>query len=359
MRPKNSQCDDTAQSRPKTADRSEIEAVLRCEPSRAAPLFLPAIYEHKAWFVQCTPSAVARDSRLMARALLAEYETLAPDALTVGIDVYNIEAEAVGCSVVYYEGADTSVPSIGNHVFREGDDLTGAPLPHPLRDGRMPINIQAACDVRRALGADFWLRGAVSGPFSLAVSLVGADALFMACLESPEWVNGVLDYARHVVQEYAKAYIDIGAGLMIFDSQASPALISPAMYERLVLPVTQKLIQWMAAQGVRDVPLVIGGDTLPIARSLVQTGANNLLCDFTADVTAWLDICREARCALRRNISPSLLQTESPEQIYAHARAEVTRGTGFPGFIMGTGVIPYGTPSENLLAVRQACRDSA
>ncbi|MDR2675274.1 MAG: hypothetical protein LBC18_10555 [Opitutaceae bacterium] len=356
---KNTRCDDTAQSRQKTAGRSEVEAVLRCDPSGAAPLFLPAIYEHKAWFVQSTPSAVARDGGLLARALLAEYETLAPDALTVGMDVYNIEAEAAGCSVVYYEGADASVPSIGSHVLKEGDDLAGAPLPHPLRDGRMPVNIQAAREVRRALGDDFWLRGAVSGPFSLAVSLVGADALFMACLESPEWVQGVLDYARRVVQEYAGAYIDAGAGLIIFDSQASPALISPAMYERLVLPATQKLVQWMAAQGVRDVPLVIGGDTLPIARLLVQTGANNLLCDFTADVAAWLGVCREAGRALRRNISPSLLQTESPGQIYSHARAEVARGAGFPGFIMGTGVIPYGTPSENLLAVRQACRDAA
>ncbi|MDR0902136.1 MAG: hypothetical protein LBM92_05135 [Opitutaceae bacterium] len=343
--------------RPKTASRSEAESVLRCEPSRAAPLFLPAIYEHKAWFVQGTPSAVARDSGLLARALLAEYETLAPDALTVGIDVYNIEAEAVGCSVAYYEGNDASVPSISSHVLGEGDDLSGAPLPHPLKDGRMPVNIQAARDTLRVLGDDFWVRGAVSGPFSLAVSLVGADTLFMACLESPEWVRGVLDYARRVIQEYAKAYIDIGAGLVIFDSQASPALISPAMYERFVLPETQKLIQWAAARGARDVPLVIGGDTLPVAQLLLQTGANNLLCDFTSDITPWLAICREAGRALRRNISPALIQTESPGQIYTRTREELAQGGDFPGFIMGTGVIPYGTPSENLLAIRQACRD--
>jgi uroporphyrinogen decarboxylase len=29
------------------------------------------------------------------------------------------------------------------------------------------------------------------------------------------------------------------------------------------------------------------------------------------------------------------------------------------GFIMGTAVIPFGTPTENLLAARRACRDSA
>jgi uroporphyrinogen decarboxylase len=343
----------------KTASRTEIETALRCEPSPAGPLFLPAIYEHKAWFVKSTPSAVSRDGGLLARALLAEYETLSPDALTVGIDVYNIEAEAAGCSVTYYEDADTSVPSLGSHVIKEGDDLSGAPLPNPLTDGRMPVNIMAARETRRALGNDFWLRGAVSGPFSLAVSLAGADALFMACLESPEWVHGVLDYATRVVQEYAKAYIDAGAGLVIFDSQASPDLISPAMYERFVLPATQKLIQWAAAQGVRDVPLVVGGNTLPIAGLLVRTGANNLLCDFTAGVGPWIDICRGARRALRRNISPSLTRTLAPDRIYELAREEARRHKEFPGFIMGTGVLPFGTPVENILAIRSACKDAA
>jgi uroporphyrinogen decarboxylase len=223
----------------------------------------------------------------------------------------------------------------------------------------MPVNITAARDVRRALGDDFWLRGAVSGPFSLAVSLAGADVLFMACLESPEWVHGVLEYSRRVVQEYAKAYIDVGVGLVIFDSQASPDLISPAMYERFVLPATQKLMQWAAAQGARDVPLVIGGNTTPIAELLVRTGANNLLCDFTAEAGPWIDLCRRAKRALRRNISPSLVKTLPPEQLYALAREEARRHKEFPGFIMGTGVLPFGTPSENILAIRRACKDIA
>ena len=47
----------------------------------------------------------------------------------------------------------------------------------------MPVNIAAARNVRRAIGDDFWLRGAISGPFSLAISLVGAEALFLACLD--------------------------------------------------------------------------------------------------------------------------------------------------------------------------------
>ncbi|MBL9192115.1 MAG: hypothetical protein JNJ82_07135 [Opitutaceae bacterium] len=343
------------------ATRAEVESVLRCAEPRRVPLFLPAIYEHKAWFIGSTPSAISRDGSLLARALLAEYEAIGPDALAVGVDVYNLEAEAVGCKVSFYEGTDTSIPGIkpGNHIVHVGDDLSQARLPNPQKDGRMPVNLTAARQVRRALGDDFWLRGAISGPFSLAISLVGAEALFLACLDQPDWVRSVLDYSGRIIREFAKAYIDAGAELIVFDSQASPELLSPSMYEEFVLPVTQELVQWSATQGIRDLPLIIGGNTTPIADLLAQTGANNLLCDFTGDFDVWEQTCRQHGRSFRRNISPRLIETGTPDAIYEVACRELRRGRNVPGFIMGTAVVPFGTPTENVVAIKRACIDSA
>lgn len=343
------------------ATRTEVETILRCGPPRAVPLFLPAIYEHKAWFIGSTPSAISRDGDLLARAVLAEYEAIGPDALAVGVDVYNLEAESVGCRVTFYEGNDTSIPGIspGNHLFHVGDDLSAAPIPNPLKDGRMPVNLAAVRQVRKALGDRVWLRGSISGPFSLAISLVGAEALFLACYDQTEWVRSVLDYAGRIIKAFARGYIDAGAELIVFDSQASPDLLSPAMYEEFVLPVTRDLVDWAAQQGVRDMPLIIGGNTTSIAALLAQTGANNLLCDFTADFDEWAAVCREHGRAFRRNISPRLIQSATPDEIYAVALEEVRRGRDLPGFIMGTGVIAFGTPVENVLAIKRACLDAA
>lgn len=345
---------------PRSATRTEVESTLRCERPRAVPLFLPAIYEHKAWFIQSTPTIISRDADLLTRALLAEYAAIQPDALTVGVDVYNVEAEAVGSTVTYYEGTDTSIPGIKpeHHVLTVGTDLSAARLPNPLRDGRMPVNLAAARAVRRELGDDFWLRGAVSGPFSLAISLVGAESLFIACIEEPDWVRACMDYASRIIREFSKGYIDAGAELIMFDSQASPELLSPGMFEEFVLPVLQDYVTWAASQGVRDVPLIIGGNTIKIADMLVQTGANNLLCDFTADFDAWATVARNAKRSFRRNISPRLLEKAPADEIYQVARSEVARGRDIPGFIMGTAVVPFGTPTESIRAVRQACLDA-
>ncbi len=342
------------------ARRSEVETVLRCGTPLAVPLFVPAIYEHKAWFIGSTPTAISRDAELLARSLLAEYEALRPDALAIGVDVYNLEAEACGCKVTFYDGLDTSIPGIkpGNHLVHVGDDFAGLRVPNPLTDGRMPVNLAAARQVRRAVGDDFWVRGAISGPFSLAISLVGAEALFLACLDHPAWVRSCLEYCGKVIRTFARAYIDAGVELIVFDSQASPELLSPPMYEEFVLPVTQDFVTWAATQGVRDVPLIIGGNTTPIAELLCRTGANNLLCDFTADFAEWSATARAANRALRRNISPRLIETAAPEKIYDIARAEVRRGKDLPGFIMGTAVIPFGTPTDHILAVKQACLDA-
>ncbi|HVU35655.1 MAG TPA: uroporphyrinogen decarboxylase family protein [Opitutaceae bacterium] len=343
------------------ATRAEVETVLRCGAPRRIPLFLPAIYEHKAAFIGSTPSDISRNADLLTRAVLAEYEAVKADALVIGVDVYNLEAEAVGCTVTFYEDGDTSIPGIkpGNHIIHVGDDLTHARLPNPAKDGRMPVNIEAARQVRRALGDKYWIRGAISGPFSLAISLVGAEELFIACLDQPEWVHACLAYAGRIIKEFAQAYIDAGVELIIFDSQASPQLLSPPMYEEFVLPVTRDFMAWAAARGVRDVPLIIGGDTVPIAELLSQSGGNNLLCDFTCDFDAWAAVARAAGKSMRRNISPRLLETGTPDQIHAVARQEIARGRDLPGFIMGTAVIPFGTPVENILAVKRACLDAA
>ena len=340
-----------------SASREEVQSVLRCEGTARRPPYMPAIYEHKAFFLGDTPSNVSRDADLLTRAVLAEYEALEPDALTIGVDVYNLEAEAAGSTVSFYEGDDTSIPGIkpGNHIVTPETDYSQLSVPNPLRDGRMPINIEATRRVVEELGDSLWIRGALSGPFSLAISLMGAEEFFLCCWDNPEASKRVLAYSTEIIKEFGKAYIDAGAEVILFDSQASPELLSPKMYCEYVLPSTKELIDFFGELGVRDVPLIIGGKTNRIIDSLIETGANNLLCDFTADWDTWSAQCRESKRSLRRNISPRFVETATPDEIYQFSKQIVAEGIDTPGFIMGTAVVPYGTPTENLLAVKRAC----
>lgn len=344
-----------------SANREQVKSILSCTKIEIPPLYMPAIYEHKAFFLKDTPSNISRSADLLTRAILSEYELLEPDALTIGVDVYNLEAEAAGCTVNFYEGDDTSIPGIkpGNHIVKADTDFSSCPVPNPLKDGRMPINIETARRIRNELGNSLWVRGALSGPFSLAISLMGAEDFFLCCWDNPVASKKVLEYSTEIIKEFGLAYIDAGVELILFDSQASPELLSPKMYQDLVLPFTKELVEFFRKKGVGDVPLIIGGKTTRIIGSLIETGANNLLCDFTADWEQWSSECRKNGRALRRNIDPRFVETATPDEIYEFSKGIVEEGKELPGFIMGTAVVPYGTPTENLLAVKQACLDSS
>jgi len=59
--------------------------------------FVPAIYEHKGALVGKSPSEICRNPEYLYAGLRRELELYDPDMLVIGIDVYNVEAEALGC----------------------------------------------------------------------------------------------------------------------------------------------------------------------------------------------------------------------------------------------------------------------
>ena len=336
-----------------TNDR--LERALECSNTDDVP-FIPAIYEHKAWFVNETPSRVARDADLLAKAMVAEYESVQSDALTVGVDVYNVEAEALGCEVIYYEGDDTSIPAISAEgaIYSEDADFKTMRLPDPEKDGRMPVNIEAARRVVEALGSEVPIRGALSGPFSMAANLVGPERLFMLTVTNPQFVRDLLIFAANVAKRYGEAFVRTGCGVVVFDSQASPELLSPKMYRQFVLPPTRLLIDYIHNLGVKHVPLIIGGNTTKILDSYLNSGANNLLCDFSADVHSFVVECSKSKRSFRRNIDSSDFLNASTEDLHRRTLKAIDESEGFPGYVVGTSVVPYGTPLEKLKAIREA-----
>lgn len=332
-----------------------LAETLECNNTGRIP-FIPAIYEHKGWFVGATPSTVSRDAGLFTNALLAEYEQVRPDALVIGIDVYNVEAEACGSEVTYFDENDTSIPAIGTSgaVLTEETSVATLKVPRPEKDGRMPLNLEVARRVSAKLGSLVPIRGAVSGPFSLAANLVGAENLFLMTLTNRARVHEILDFAVQAALEYGRAFLERGCGVIVFDSQSSPDLLSPAMYQEFILGPTKRLIAAFHQVGARHVPLIIGGNTTPIVSMYADTGANNILCDATADANIFLSECGKRRIAFRRNISSLDFLTALPDDVHGLARRYIEESKGYPGFILGTGVVPYGTPVATLAAIRSA-----
>ena len=335
--------------------RQRIESLLAGRPADRVP-FCPAVYEHKAALIGTTPSRLSRDAGLFEQALIREAELYRPDMLVVGCDVYNIEAEAAGCTVRFYDSND--VPSIEERAVRVNDAVSTLGLPDPEKDGRMPICLEAGLRIQERFGRDMIVRGALSAPFSIATELVGAEQHLIAMIDDPEWVSRLLAVTSEIAISYGRAFIERGLGVIIFDSHASPPLVSPGLYREIVLPPTSAVIHYFRQElGVPLVPYILGGDTACLLDSILETGTNNILCDFRANLATFINLLRGRPVLLRANLDPRFLLAASAEEIKTKVREVLTIGRRHPGFMLGTGILPYDLPPEKVIAVRDVLEE--
>jgi uroporphyrinogen decarboxylase len=318
------------------------------------PPFVPAIYEHKAALIGRRPSEVCRDGDLLVEAVLKELEIYDPDAPVVGLDVYNVEAEALGCPIRYFE-ASTDVPAVAGPVIEAARDLGRMGLPDPERDGRMPLFLEAARRLHRMKGQDLIVRGALTGPFSLACALAGTEALLVATAEAPAFVRKLVEFCGNVAAVYARPFLAAGLDVVLFDSKASPAAASPRVFHEFVLPVYRDLVvPALSEAGARRIPLIIGGDTTPIVEDLLRTGATQLLCDAGANLEEFRRRCREEGRSFRASVDARLVHNGTPAAIRDEGRRILEAAGRQPGFLFGCGVVAYDAPPENVLALREA-----
>jgi uroporphyrinogen decarboxylase len=337
--------------------RQLIDSLLAGKPVDRVP-FCPAVYEHKAALIGETPSRMSRDAALFEKAIVREIEVYLPDMVVVGCDVYNVEAEAAGCKVRFYDSND--VPSICETVIAPGGDISCLKVPSPQKDGRMPVNLETGERIQRYFGRERIIRGALSAPFSLASELAGPEQILMALIDRPEWVSELLAFSASVIKAYGKAFVERGLGVILFDSHASPPLVSPELYKRIILPPTAGVIRYFRSElGVPLVPYIMGGDTGLLLDSILETGTNNILCDFKSDLGYFVNYLEDKPALLRANLDPYFLLLTPPDQIKARVREVLAVGRRHPGFMLGTGILPYDMPSGKIFAVREALEEEA
>lgn len=336
--------------------RQRVETTYALEKADRIP-FVPAVYEHKARLIGRSPSEVCRDEELLHAALMAELETYGPDMLTVGIDVYNVEAEALGCRVAWFDDTN-DVPAVTAPLLESPAGLGRLGLPDPESDGRMPMLLRTAGRVHREVGRDLIVRGALTGPFSMASELLGAEALLIASIEDPAFARRLVEFAAQVTVRFGAAFAARGVEPIVFDSRATPKLSSPRVFRELIAPVYRDIVSpGLKAAGARWFPLIVGGDTTAVVDDLIATGATQLLCDHNASLETFLRKTAAARVSFRANVDPRLIHSGPPSAIRQAALRILEAARDHPGFLFGCGVVAYDCDPSHVHALRWALED--
>ena len=311
--------------------------------------FMPTIIEHAAFLIGQTPSAVAGQASLMAQAHIEAYRRYCPDTVTVGIDVYNIEAEALGCQVRFYD--DASIPGIVSHPLTLEDGFNRIEFSPNL--GRIGLMLDAASKVKQAIGNEVNVGLGICGPFSIMIELLGFETAIGALYDDDERVKHLLAALLQFQSGYCNEIVARGLGVTVFESWASPPLISPEMYRQFVFPYEKELFTHLKQLGLSARPLIIGGNTWDIVDSILDTGSTLLVSDYNTPLPLYIEKAKEKHILVRANIDPKLVQKGAWEEISLRIKEIHDQAKTYPRLVAGTGVIPYDTPSENILQVKR------
>lgn len=313
----------------------------------------PVIYEHAARCAGITPWAASRDATALADAHLAAWRIYRHSPVTVGIDLYNPEPEAWGAQVA--EPPAGAVPVIDRHPLADAAGLAGLRPLDPSRDGRLPLILAAARRVRAELPSEVAVSVPIQGAVSCAAGLLGMETLMMAAQDDPAALEAGLLHLAAMLAPWAGALAAAaGVGLTIFESAASPPMLSPRLFRRVAARPLAALVASAGRAAGRPPFLVVGGDIAPIAADLAASGCGGMIIPAETDQARCLTaLAGRGDLALRVNLPVGAVVGCDDRTFAAALAAAETLAARRPGAVLGTGVLPWDADPE-LLAARLA-----
>ena len=313
--------------------------------------FQPVVYEHAARLITRRPWEVSRDRDLLVAAHSAAFELYRHAPVMVGIDLYNLEAEAYGAVVT--EPPGNEVPTISQPPFAEIAEVTRLRPLDPERDGRIPMVLGAAQELRHKYPkAD--VRIPVAGPFSILSNLVGFETVLCGCLTEPEAVAATLTQLATGQERLCEAALARGLGITLFESAASPPLLSPETFAAVVLPALRGLAAAAGKLAGRPVACILGGDTLPILDYLLETRPGFLICPSETDQAVFMQrLAAVPDILVRVNMTPSVFVSKNLVPAYAEADRVLALIGNRVRACVGPGGLAYDAVPQTVLAVKR------
>ncbi|MDX9880566.1 MAG: uroporphyrinogen decarboxylase family protein [Prolixibacteraceae bacterium] len=325
-----------------------IEKVFRLEETERAP-WVPFVGVHGGKLVGVDAEAYLKSSKNIVDGISKAVELYKPDGVPVAFDL-QIEAEILGCKLVW---SKENPPAVVSHPLADGVGLSSLHLPGKT-DGRIPVVLEAASTLRQKY-PDLALYGLITGPFTLALHLLGTD-IFMKLFEDPDYVHVVMDFCMRVGIKHSEMLLEAGCDVIaVVDPMTSQ--IDPVSFETFVSPYARGIFDFVRLQKKYSSFFVCGHAQQNIG-VMCSCGPDNISIDENIPLDYVKDIALGKGISFGGNLkltSVLLLGNESDSKKEAVNCLDLG---GNKGFILAPGCdLPKDTPVENLQAVTEVAHD--
>ena len=313
--------------------------------------FSPSVYEHAAKVISKSPWEVSRNADLLAQGNIEAFRLYNHAPVVVGIDIYNLEAEAYGATVEKPSG--NGIPAIHKHPYSTTKELINLEPFDPKKEGRIPMAIEAAKRVSSECPeAD--VRLPVAGPFSIATNLMGFENLLCEIATSPD---SVIETLLHLVAGQVAFCTEIvrnNLDIAFFESAAVPPLMSPQDFRNIEFPALMSVIEKAAAVVGHPVPCVMGGDTTPILEAILETGTGYVCCPAATDQKMFMEKMKAHPVVMVRiNMDPRPMTSGNLQAVEKEVDRVFELANNREKVCIGTGCLPYETDPQMVLKTRE------
>ncbi len=287
------------------------------------------------------------------RVLKALVETFNPDVIFPLMDL-SVEANALGRYTIFPK--EDSATVVKGEFTRE--DLEMAGKIDICSDARLLGYVETMRLMTSHLPGGI-IRGAyVTGPYTLAALLMGADEAAIATVMNCEMLHEICDMTVAKIAQYVQLLVKAGAQLICV-LEPSAVMLGPAQFEEYSGSYVRKISSEYSRSDIAFVYHVCGN-----SMHLIEVMASSAVDAISLDSTeAGVDLLRAATKVQNEivfigNLSPTgSILGGHPGEVERETSALLDEMESCPNFVLSTGCdLPQETPHENIEAFMNAGR---
>jgi len=331
-----------------TKGKNLVNQALRLEELERIP-WIPFVGVHGGHLIGQNAQEYLASADNIVRGISAAIERYDPDGIPVMFDL-QVEAEILGCGLQW---AEDNPPSVVTHPLMEGKTV------EQLSDfekskGRLPVALEATRQLREKY-PDVALYGLITGPFTLALHLMGTE-IFTRMMLEPDSIVELLEYTRQISQKTASYYIEAGADVIaVVDPMTSQ--IDPGSFEQFVTPGATAIFDFIREQGVWSSFFVCGHAQQNI-EAMCRCRPDNVSIDENIPLDYVREMALNHKISFGGNLRLTVVLLLGSEEDAQREALDCMDAAGNQGFLLAPGCdLPMETPPENLQAITKLVQD--
>lgn len=274
-----------------------------------------------------------------------------PDVVFTLMDL-SVEASALGRDTVFPLNEAATVVNFDYEKDRDLPFLKGINI---LDDGRLQSYAETHRRMKEEL-PEAILRGAyVTGPYTLAGLIMGAENAAMETMMDPEGFHELCQICTEKIVDYTRLMIDAGAQIIAV-LEPSAMMLGPDQFREFSVKFIQPIVKLCHDQRVGMV-YHICGNTEHLLEEMNESGADALSLDSDVDFSRAGHIVRKDIILIGNLCPTGTIMTGSSQDVRKSVQTLLSAMKDVPNYILSTGCdLPLEVPEENVTAFMDAGR---